>query len=89
MIQNRSSIYANDKLLGIGIAISLLGDATLYTVLPHPDISTQLGITLSMVGLLLGANRATRLVLNSPVGILYDRMPRRGLLIGLTQDTFE
>jgi len=69
------------NLLGIGTAISLLGDATLYTVLPHPDISTQLGITLSMVGLLLGANRATRLVLNGPVGILYDRMPRRGLLI--------
>jgi MFS family permease len=69
------------NLLGIGTAISLLGDATLYTVLPHPDISTQLGITLSMVGLLLGANRAIRLVLNGPVGILYDRMPRRGLLI--------
>ena len=69
------------NLLGIGTAISLLGDATLYTVLPHPDISAQLGITLSMVGLLLGANRAVRLVLNGPVGILYDRMPRRGLLI--------
>jgi len=69
------------NLLGIGTAISLLGDATLYTVLPHPDISAQLGITLSMVGLLLGANRAIRLVLNGPVGILYDRMPRRGLLI--------
>lgn len=69
------------NLLGIGTAISLLGDASLYTVLPHPDISTQLGITLSMVGLLLGANRATRLFLNGPVGILYDRMPRRGLLI--------
>ena len=69
------------NLLGIGTAISLLGDATLYTVLPHPDISAQLGITLSMVGLLLGANRAIRLLLNGPVGILYDRMPRRGLLI--------
>lgn len=69
------------NLLGIGTAISLLGDATLYTVLPHPDISAQLGITLSMVGLLLGANRAIRLILNGPVGILYDRMPRRGLLI--------
>lgn len=65
----------------MGTAISLLGDATLYTVLPHPAISAQLGITLSMVGLLLGANRAVRLVLNGPVGILYDRMPRRGLLI--------
>jgi len=69
------------NLLGFGTAVSLLGDATLYTVLPHPDISAQLGITLSMVGLLLGANRAVRLVLNGPVGFLYDRMPRRGLLI--------
>ena len=69
------------NLLGIGTAISLLGDATLYTVLPHPDIYTQLGITLSMVGLLLGANRAIRLVLNGPVGVLFDRMPRRGLLV--------
>ena len=69
------------NLLGFGTAISLLGDATLYTVLPHPDISAQLGITLSMVGLLLGANRAIRLVLNGPVGVLYDRMPRRGILI--------
>jgi MFS family permease len=69
------------NLLGIGTAISLLGDATLYTVLPHPDISAQLGITLSMVGLLLGANRAIRLILNGPVGILYDRLPRRGILV--------
>ena len=69
------------NILGIGTAISLLGESTLYTVLPHPSISAQLGISLSMVGLLLGANRATRLVLNGPVGILYDRLPRRGLLI--------
>ncbi|MFN2146543.1 MAG: MFS transporter, partial [Anaerolineales bacterium] len=69
------------NLLGIGTALSLLGDATLYTVLPHPDISSQLGITLSMVGLLLGANRAIRLIVNGPVGVLYDRMPRRGLLV--------
>lgn len=69
------------NILGIGTAISLLGESTLYTVLPHPDISAQLGINLSMAGLLLGANRATRLILNGPVGILYDRLPRRGLLI--------
>jgi len=80
MKKKRSSRFILN-LLGIGTAISLLGEATLYTVLPHPDISAQLGITLSMVGLLLGANRAIRLVLNGPVGILYDRMPRRGLLI--------
>jgi MFS family permease len=80
MKKNRSSRFILN-ILGIGTAISLLGDATLYTVLPHPDISAQLGITLSMVGLLLGANRAIRLVVNGPVGILYDRMPRRGLLV--------
>lgn len=68
-------------LLGIGTAISLLGDATLYTVLPNPSIASQVGVTLAMVGVLLGANRATRLVLNGPVGILYDRLPRRGLLV--------
>jgi len=69
------------NLLGFGTAISLLGEATLYTVLPHPDISSQLGLTLSMVGLLLGANRAVRLILNGPVGVLYDKVRRRGLLI--------
>ena len=78
--QKKSSRFILN-VLGIGTAISLLGDATLYTVLPHPSISAQLGITLSMVGLLLGANRAIRLLLNGPVGILYDCMPRRGLLI--------
>ena len=29
-------------LLGIGTAISLLGDATLYTVLPDPNIASQI-----------------------------------------------
>ena len=80
-MKNKRSSRFILNLLGFGTAVSLLGDATLYTVLPHPDISAQLGITLSMVGLLLGANRAIRLVLNGPVGIIYDRMPRRGLLI--------
>jgi DHA1 family multidrug resistance protein-like MFS transporter len=68
-------------LLGIGTAISLLGDATLYTVLPNPAIAAQLGITLWMVGVLLAANRAVRLVLNAMMGALYDRLPRRGLLV--------
>jgi MFS family permease len=69
------------NLLGMGTAISLLGDATLYAVLPHSTIAAQVGISLSMVGLLLGANRAVRLLLNGPVGMLYDRLPRRGLLV--------
>lgn len=68
-------------LLGIGMAISLLGDATLYTVLPSPAIAAQAGVTLAMVGILLGVNRAVRLAFNSPVGMLYDRLPRRKLLV--------
>jgi len=68
-------------LLGIGTGVSLLGDSTLYTVLPNADIRAHMGITLTMVGLLLGANRAIRLLINGPVGILYERMPRRPLLI--------
>jgi MFS family permease len=68
------------NILGIGTAVSLLGDATLYTVLPNPVIASQVGISLGMVGVLLGANRAVRLILNGPMGILYDKLPRRGLL---------
>lgn len=67
--------------LGIGTAISLLGDNTLYTVLPDPDIAAQAGVTLTMVGFLLGINRLTRVVLNGPMGLLYDRLPRRNLLL--------
>jgi DHA1 family multidrug resistance protein-like MFS transporter len=68
-------------LLGIGTAISLLGDATLYTVLPNAAIAAQVGVSLGMVGILLAANRAVRLVLNGIMGALYDRLPRRGLLV--------
>jgi MFS family permease len=68
-------------LLGSGMAISLLGDATLYTVLPSAEIAAQAGVTLAVVGILLGVNRAVRLVFNGPIGALYDRLPRRGLLV--------
>jgi len=67
-------------LLGIGTAVSLLGDATLYTVLPIPHFAAQVGVTMTMVGILLGTNRAIRLLTNGPVGIIYERMPRRPLL---------
>jgi MFS family permease len=68
-------------LLGIGTSISLLGESTLYTVLPNQHIAQQLGITIAMVGILLGTNRAMRLFTNGPVGILYEKMPRRPLLV--------
>jgi len=65
--------------LGLGTALSLMGDATLYTVLPtHP---ADAGITLSSVGIILGVNRAVRLFLNGPAGLAYDRWPRRRLFV--------
>ncbi len=67
--------------LGLGTAISLLGDSTLYTVLPRPEIAAEVGVTLTAVGLLLGANRLVRLAFNGIAGVLYDRLPRRKLLI--------
>lgn len=67
--------------LGMGTAISLLGDNTLYTVLPRLEIAAQAGVTLAMVGVLLGVNRAVRLLFNGTAGVLYDRLSRRWLLI--------
>jgi MFS family permease len=68
-------------LLGFGTAISLLGESSLYIVLPMAHFASQLGITMTMVGIILGTNRGTRLLTNGPVGYLYERMNRRPLLI--------
>jgi len=65
--------------LGLGTALSLMGDATLYTVLPTH--TSEAGIVLGSVGIILGANRAVRVFLNSPVGLAYDRWPRRRLFV--------
>ncbi|RMF35516.1 MAG: MFS transporter, partial [Chloroflexi bacterium] len=65
--------------LGLGTALSLIGDATLYTVLPTH--TAEAGIPLTRVGLLLGVNRAIRVLLNGPMGAGYDRLPRRCLLV--------
>jgi len=67
--------------LGIGVAFSLFGDSTLYTVLPKGDIASQAGISLAMVGLLLGLNRVARIVSNGPLGMLFDRLPRRPIMV--------
>jgi MFS family permease len=67
--------------VGFGIALSLLGDQTLYTVLPNPEIMKQAGVSLTTVGIVLGLNRLTRIISNGPVGLLYDRSNRRGLMI--------
>jgi len=68
-------------LIGLGIVLSLLGDATLYTVLPDPGIAAAAGISLSVVGVVLGLNRLVRLAFNPAAGVLYDRLPRRPLLL--------
>ncbi len=67
--------------LGLGTAISLLGDSTLYTVLPRASIAESVGVSLTMVGILLGVNRFVRLLSNPIAGSLYDRLPTRRLMI--------
>jgi MFS family permease len=63
----------------LGTALSLIGDSTLYAVLPTH--TNQAGIALASVGIILSANRLIRLVFNSLAGTAYDRLPRRGLFV--------
>ena len=65
--------------LGLGTALSLMGDATLYTVLPTHTV--EAGVVLSQVGIILSVNRAIRVFLNGPAGIVYDKSPRRRLFV--------
>ncbi len=65
--------------MGLAVALALLGDATLYTVLPTH--TADAGIALGSVGVILGVNRAVRLLLNAPAGLAYDRWPRRRLFL--------
>jgi len=65
--------------LGLGTALSLLGDSTIYTVLPTH--TADAGVTLASVGILLGVNRAVRLLLNGAAGLAYNRWPRRRLFV--------
>jgi MFS family permease len=57
--------------VSLAVATSLLGDATLYTVLPA--YAEQLGIRLALVGVLLSVNRFVRLLSNSWAGHVHDR----------------
>jgi MFS family permease len=69
-------------ILGIGTAVSLLGDSTLYTVLPDQQFALQAAVPFAQVGILLGVNRLARIFFNIPAGRLVDRFPRRPLMIG-------
>ena len=74
-LNHQSSLFP----LGLGTALSLMGDATLYAVLPTH--TAEAGIPLASVGILLGVNRAVRLLTNGPAGLAYDRWPRRWLFV--------
>lgn len=65
--------------VGIGTALSLLGDSTLYVVLPTH--TSAAGVTLASVGILLSVNRWIRVLLNRPAGVAFDRWGRRPLFI--------
>lgn len=65
--------------IGFGTCLSLLGDASMYTVLPTHTLDA--GVTVTSVGILLSANRWIRLVLNGPMGMIYDRWKRRPLFV--------
>lgn len=81
MNNNKASIHPSRVLfpLGLGTALSLMGDATLYTVLPTH--TAEAGIVLSNVGIILSANRWVRLVFNGLAGLAYDRSLRRWLFV--------
>lgn len=77
--QNLNQTNRIITIIGIGLMVSLLGDVTLYIVLPTQY--GQAGILAEHVGLMLAANRAIRIFLNSPYGFLIERLPRRTMLI--------
>ena len=63
----------------LGTAVSLLGDTSLYTVLPTH--TAEAGVVVASLGIMLSANRWIRLVSNSPAGWLSDRWPRRWVFV--------
>jgi len=72
--------------VGLAISLSLPGDQTLYAVLPTQ--AQAVGISLGMVGVLLGVNRLIRIPGNPIAGRLYDQSGRRRLfLLGLLLGT--
>lgn len=67
--------------LGLATALSLMGDATLYAVLPTHFADA--GIAIGSVGIILSVNRIIRLFTNGPAGWFFDRLPdRRTLFVG-------
>jgi len=64
---------------GLVIAFGMIGDTLLYAVLPL--YHQQFGLSLAMVGVLLSLNRWIRLVANSGVAALGERVGPHALMI--------
>lgn len=78
---NSNAIHPSRVLLPLGLstALSLMGDTTLYTVLPTHTV--EAGIALASVGVILSVNRVIRLLTNGLFGAAYDRYLRRRLFV--------
>ncbi|MGC8839682.1 MAG: MFS transporter, partial [Anaerolineae bacterium] len=65
--------------IGVGTALALAGDATLYAVLPaHASL---VGLQAAQLGLALSLNRWMRIGTNAPAGFLFDRFSHRRLYL--------
>jgi MFS family permease len=64
---------------GLVVAVAMIGDTLLYAVLPlyHEDF----GLSLAMVGLLLSLNRWIRLLANSGVAAIGERVGPHALMV--------
>jgi len=65
--------------VGVGTCLSLIGDASLYAVLPTHTAAA--GVSMGTVGILLSANRVVRVFFNGPTGVAYGRYSRRRLFV--------
>ena len=65
--------------IGLATALSLLGDSSLYTILPLN--TAEVGVTTVALGALLSANRWVRLLSNNLAGWLADRWARRPVFL--------
>jgi len=76
---SRAAAPVNMALPGLAIAIGMVGDTLLYAVLPlYHDV---FGVSLAMAGVLLSLNRWVRLLANSAIAHLGERIGPRLLMI--------
>lgn len=79
---NRFQSISTTQALVVSTFFAGFGGGVVFPILP--TLGTVLGISPFLVGLILSANRFTRIVANAPAGSLVDRVgTRRLLIIGL------